>query len=127
MSFSTMEWTNQHDKLFLRDVRASDLWATQKGSPERGKVWYKIAESHNGLSLPKFYVSKRSLRDRLNLLMSKFKAKNREEEKSSGISPEVQEIDTLLEELCEKEEAKNQPFVGEKKQKQEKAKAEEMR
>lgn len=126
--FRTMEWTNQHDKLFLRDVRASDLWATRKGSPERGKVWDKIAESLNSLSLPKFYVNKRSLRDRLNLLMSKFKAKNREEEKASGISPEVQEIDTLLEEVCEKEEeAKKQPLVGEKKQKQEKAKAEEMR
>ena len=36
--------------------------------------------------------------------MSKFKAKNREEERASDISPEVQEIDTLLEELCEKEE-----------------------
>ena len=36
--------------------------------------------------------------------MSKFKAKNREEERASGISPESQEIDTLLEELCEKEE-----------------------
>ena len=33
------------------------------------------------------------------LLMSKFKAKNREEERASGISPEIQEIDTLLEEL----------------------------
>lgn len=45
--------------------------------------------------------------ERLNLLMSKFKAKNREEERASGISPEIQEIDTLLEELCEKEEEAN--------------------
>ena len=34
--------------------------------------------------------------------MSKFKAKTSEEERASGISPEIQEIDTLLEELCEK-------------------------
>ena len=40
--------------------------------------------------------------ERLNLLMSKFKAKTSEEERASGISPEIQEIDTLLEELCEK-------------------------
>ena len=47
--------------------------------------------------------------------MSKFKAKNREEERASGISPEIQEIDTLLEELCEKEEeAKNKPSTGKK-------------
>ena len=62
--------------------------------------------------------------------MSKFKAKNREEERASGISPEMQEIDTLLEELCEKEEeAKNKPSTGNKKQslQKEKATAEEMR
>ena len=61
--------------------------------------------------------------------MSKFKAKNREEERASGISPEVQEIDTLLEELCEKEEAKNKPSNADKRQslQQEKATAEEMR
>jgi len=51
---------------------------------------------------PKFIVSTRSLRDSLNILMAKFKAKNREEERVSGISPELQETDTLLEELCEK-------------------------
>ena len=62
--------------------------------------------------------------------MSKFKAKNREEERASCISPEIQEIDTLLEELCEKEEeAKNEPSTGNKKQslQKEKATAEEMR
>ena len=49
--------------------------------------------------------------------MSKFKAKNREEERASGICPEIQEIDTLLEELCEKEEeAKNEPSTGNKNQ-----------
>ena len=61
--------------------------------------------------------------------MSKFKAKNREEERASGISPEIQEIDTLLEEMCEKEEeAKNKPSTGNKKQslRKEKATAEEM-
>ena len=62
--------------------------------------------------------------------MSKFKAKNREEERASGISPEIQEIDTLLDELCEKEEeAKNKPSNGNKKQslQKEQATAEEMR
>lgn len=125
-----MEWTNQHDTLFLRDVRASDLYETRKGSPERGKLWDQIAARLNSLTDPKFNVNKRSLRDRFNLLMSKFKAKNREEERASGISPEVQEIDTLLEELCEKEEeAKNKPSNADKRQslQQEKATAEEMR
>ena len=125
-----MEWTNQHDTLFLREVRGSDLFETRKGSPERGKLWDEIATRLNNLTQCKFNVNKRSLRDRLNLLMSKFKAKNREEEKESGISPVIQEIDALLEELCEKEEeAKNKPSTGNKKQslQKEKATAEKMR
>ena len=84
-----MEWTNQHDTLFLREVRASDLYETRKGSPERGKVWDEISARLNSLSHPKFIVNKRSLWDRLNLHMAKFKAKNREEERASGISPEL--------------------------------------
>ena len=97
-----MEWTNQHDTLFLREVRGSDLFETRKGSPERGKLWDEIATRLNNLTQYKFNVNKRSLRDRLNLLMSKFKAKHGKEERASGISPEIQEIDTVLEELCEK-------------------------
>lgn len=114
--------------LFLREVRASDLYETRKGSPERGKLWDEIAERLNSLSHPKFIVNKRSLRDKFNLLMAKFKDKNREEERASGISPELQETDTLLEELSEKE-AKNIPSIGDKKQsvQQKKSKAEEMR
>lgn len=58
------------------------------------------------VSHSKFLVNKHSFQDRLNLLMATFKAKNMDEKRASGISPELQEIDTLLEELCEKEEAK---------------------
>ena len=101
----------------MRNVKGSDLFETRKGSPERGKLWDEIATRLNSLTQCKFNAYKRSLRDRLNLLMSKFKAKNREEERASGICPEIQEIDTLLEELCEKEEeAKNEPSTGNKKQ-----------
>lgn len=118
-----------HDTFFLREVRASDLYETRKGSPERGKVWDEIAARLNSLSHPKLIVNKRSLRDRLNLLRAKFNNKNREEERAGGISPEVQEIDTLVEELSEKEEAKNKPSIADKKRtaQQERAKPEEMR
>jgi len=33
-----MEWTKEKYTLFLREVRASDLYETRKGSPERGKL-----------------------------------------------------------------------------------------
>ena len=84
-----MEWTNQYDTLFLREVRGSDLPQTRKGNAKRGKLWDEIATRLNNPFNPKSNVNKRSLRERLNLLMSKFKAKNKEEKRASGISPEI--------------------------------------
>ena len=98
-----MKWSESHDILFAREVLVSSLYDTRNGSPERGKVWDEIAENLNKLENPVFSVSKRSLRDRLSLLIKKYKAKVREEDQASGISPDEEEIDSLLEEICDKE------------------------
>ena len=71
----------------------------KKGSPERGRIWNLIAESLNQIDKPKFKVNKRSVRERFNLLAEKYKTKIRNEEKASGISPEITELDMLLEEI----------------------------
>ena len=108
----------------------SSLYETRNGSPERGKVWNEIAENLNKLESPKFHVSKRSLRDRLNLLINRYKAKVREEDLASGISPDDDEISTMLEEICDKEEEwmHNPPCESKrKKAEQDKVTAEEMR
>ena len=116
-----MEWTDQKDILFLREALVSDLYETRK-------VWDIIASHLNNLNCPLFTVNKRSLRDRLNLLQTKFKAKTREEERASGISPVQSEIDTLLEELCGKEEARCTSATSNKKKAvQDKASAQEIR
>jgi len=90
-------WERSGDQIFFKP----------EGEPWERKIVDEIATRLNSLTQCKFSVNQQSLRDRLNLLMSKFKAKTREEERASGISPEIQEIDTLLEELCEKEEEAN--------------------
>ena len=62
------------------------------------------------------------------MLQTKFKAKTREEEQASGISPVQSEIDTLVEELCRKEEARcTSSASNEKKAVQDKASAQEIR
>ena len=76
----------------------------KKGSPERGRIWNLIAESLNQIDKPKFKVNKRSVRERFNLLAEKYKTKIRNEEKASGISPEITELDMLLEEILALEE-----------------------
>lgn len=125
-----MKWSESHDILFAREVLVSSLYETRNGSPERGKVWDEIAENLNKLENPLFSVSKRSLRDRLSLLIKRYKAKVREEDRATGISPEEDEIDSMLEEICDKESEwiLNPPNESKtKKAQQDKATAEEIR
>ena len=75
-------------------------------SEERGEVWAKIAINLNDLRQPTFKVSKRSVRDRLTPLQSRFKEKIRmEEEGASGMDCEESELDQALEEITDKEKA----------------------
>ena len=123
-----MQWKPEHDAIFLREVLCLDLYSTRKGSSERGKIWAQLAEKLNEVSSCKFIVAQKSLRDRLKLLMQKHKQKIRSEERASGIDPEMTEIDTMLEEICEKEEvAEEEDETKKKKAKAEKESAEKMR
>ena len=66
-------------------------------------VWNSIADNLNSIKKPRFDVDKRSVRGRLNNLIKKYKKKMKQEESSSGISPDRTELDALIEEICEKE------------------------
>ena len=64
-----------------------------------------IADKLNALEFPKFCVSQRYLRDKLNKLFKWFKKKDRKEISASGIDPELDEKSELLEEILEKMES----------------------
>ena len=94
---------------------ASELFQFKKGSPDRGKIWESIHERLNKLDHPKFMIKeKRDVRDRWNLLQTKFKRTQREELRASA----------LIEELCEKEDSFS---VKEKKKSDDKEAAGEIR
>ena len=77
-----------------------------KQSRERGEIWGEIAQNLNGLSVPKFTVRTRSVRDRLTLLLRKYKEKVRNEEQGSGMKcDEETELEMALSEIIEKEQA----------------------
>ena len=62
-------------------------------------------EEKSGLSLPKFTVRTWSVRDRLTLLLKKYKEKMRNEERGSGIKcDEETELKMALSEIIEKEQ-----------------------
>ena len=99
-----MSWAEDRDIIFCAEILASKLFATKKSSAERGKVWESIADKLNELRQPSFRVDQSSVRDHYKKLVDRYKRKVREELNSSGISPEPSELDSMLEEIVEKEE-----------------------
>ena len=121
-----MEWTKQHDKALLGEMIINDLFQYKKGTPERGQLWDSIAGNLNAMDYPKFKVAKRSCRDRWTLLRTKYKRRMLEE--IQAIDAEVGELDEILEDLVEKEDAAiDSDKDGKKKAEADKKAAEEIR
>ena len=101
-----MEWSEEHDVLFLREMVARNVFGTKKGSPAPGLAWEAIVDSLNEIHSPKFQLKdKKAVRERWNLLRETFSKKMSEEEKASGISvEELTEKESLIEELVDRED-----------------------
>ena len=128
----TMEWTDEHDVLLGREILLVDPFKAKPRTSHRGQLWTKIADALNGIKEPKFSVSQRSVRDRFNRLADKFKKKIVAEERGSGISPEMSELDVLLEEILALERKYSEEYLQEtaertKKDQEDKENAEDMR
>lgn len=102
MHLKDMEWTDKHDITLCREVLVMEPHQYPYRSKERGDVWNNIAINLNGLDHPRFKVNKRSVRDRLTLLITKYKAKVCKEQNASDISCEESELDQPLDEIIDK-------------------------
>ena len=100
---SNMEWTEDHDNSLCQEILALEPFKAKKGSIARGQIWDQIANNLNSLELPRFKVTKRSVRERYMLLIEKLKEKLKEEEKASGIETNISDVEKALEEILEKE------------------------
>ena len=97
-----MEWTQECDLLLLQEIVVSQPYKFKPSTRDRGQVWEGITARLNATEL--FHdrlCNKRAVRDRYQLLSKKFKNKMAEEERASGISPEMTETDKLLEQIVE--------------------------
>ena len=121
-----MEWTDQHDNCLCQEILVLEPFKYKKGSISKGQIWETIANNLNGLTLPRFKVSKRAVRERYTLLSEKFKAKMRDEEQASGVETDSSEVEKALEEIAEKEAVAEDTVQNDKK-KVDNAKAVEMR
>lgn len=121
-----MEWTEDHDHSLCQEILALEPFKAKKGSIARGQIWDQIANNLNSLEIPRFKVTKRSVRERYTLLVEKLKKKLKEEEKASGIETDMNDVEKALEEILEKEADAENTLATDKKR-VDNAKAVEMR
>ena len=99
-----MDWSELHDVYLCREILTVGLMKTKKKTTQRAQLWEQIAKNSCAYDQPKFFVTKRAVRDRYAIISSKYRRKINAEEKASGISPEnVSELDSLLEDIIERE------------------------
>ena len=64
-----MEWSEEHDVLFLREMLTRNMFGAKKESPARGLAWEAIVDHLNEIHSPKFQLKvKKAVRERWNLL-----------------------------------------------------------
>ena len=64
-----MEWNEEHDVLFLREMLARNIFGAKKRSPAREPAWEAIVDTLNEIYSPKFQLKdKKAVRERWNLL-----------------------------------------------------------
>ena len=103
VDFKRMEWSLENDVVLCIEIRVREPYKFKKCSDKRCKIWTEIASTLNSNEEVKFHVTQRGVRERYEGLKAKYLEKIKGEEKASGISPEVTELDKLLEEIVEKE------------------------
>ena len=97
-------WSGQRGTtLFAREILVSEPFKFKKGSVDKGKAWFTIADSLNSSLDLIFKVSQRSVRKRFALIQDKYKRKNSKDERSSGTSIVMTELDILIEEIRNRE------------------------
>ena len=127
-----MNWTDEHDSIFCREIIFVNPFSAKKKSVQRSALWQKVADTLNSITDPVFYVDKRSVRDHIGVLVQRFKRKEAKELKESGTHPTKTDVDVAIEQIVAMEESADEQHDledGENLDKMEgdRLKAEEMR
>ena len=120
-----MVWSAQHDVMLCREILLAQPFQHKFGSRERGHAWDEVADRLSKISEPKFLVDQRAVRERYSKLEKGFKRKMAMEERASGISPQITEVDQAIETIIGLAESAKEELAkaeGEKNQVKEKEK-----
>ena len=123
---SIMNWTEEHDVVFCREIIFVNPFSAKKKSVQRSALWQRVADTLNSIKDPVFFVDKRSVWDHIGVLVQRFKRKEAKELKESGISPTKTELDEAIEQIIAMEESADEQRKGDKME-GDRLKAEEMR
>ena len=114
-----MEWTAAHDVLLCREMFAINPFKAKRKTIQRKKIRETIVHRLEQIQEPSFKVSVRSIRDRYSLLAKKFRKRMTSEQKASGISPKMSELDVLMEDLTGLEDIPEEEKANESEKKKE--------
>jgi len=94
-----MVWLEVHDEILCREVILVQPHSYRPSTREKGNAWSRIAQSLNEINEPRFSVS-RSVRERFNLILTRFKEKTAAELKASGVDVDpLKPSESLLEDI----------------------------
>ena len=85
-----MQWNESHNNALVKEILLFEPWLHRHGTPERGQIWKRIAESLNQIQEPCIKVDDRSVKGHYKLLEKSFNEKTSDEEKATGIAPPEQ-------------------------------------
>jgi len=122
-----MVWSAQHDVMLCREVLLVQPFQYKCESRERGHAWDEVADQLCKISEPKFYVDQTAVQERYSKLENGFKRKMAMEERASGISPQMTEVDEAIETIIGLAESAKEELAkaeGERSQVKEKETAE---
>ena len=122
----TFKWTEERDRIFLREVLVLQPFIYKPGTKEAGTKWSEVSTKINSYahfsSNPR---DQRSVRERFSRLLSDYTKKIKQEESASGIAPDPPtENEQMLEEIVEI--MKSTPTPAPKDEKKNKKKGERM-
>ena len=92
-------WTNDMNVILCREIDFINPYKNKERTKERGQTWAEIA---GNLRKHGFDVTKRLVRDKYKSLKDSVKRRNRQEERASGIAPELTDKEAEVE-ACIKE------------------------
>ena len=98
-----MEWSREKDTILAKEVLYSEPFQYKERTAQNVQAWQDvIAKVKTNYPKKLERLTQRGAKEHMSLLLKNLKKKNMVELRASGISPEVSELDKLLEEISEK-------------------------